>query len=270
MDALHEKQRRLKEYLAGLGSVAVAFSSGVDSTFLLKTARDVLGDKAVAVTARSRAFPERETREAEAFCAAEGIEQVVVDFDELGVKEFRENPKDRCYYCKRSLFSQILEVSRERGLAFVAEGSNVDDDSDYRPGHAAVAELGIASPLREAGLTKAEIRELSRQLGLPTWEKPSFACLASRIPYGDEITAEKLRMVDEAEQMLLGMGFTQFRVRIHGTMARIEVLPGEFGRLMQDDNRKIITEGFGALGFSYTAMDLTGYRTGSMNEVLDR
>lgn len=268
MDELHQKKERLEAYLRSLGSVAVAFSSGVDSTFLLKVAHDVLGDKAIAVTARSCSFPARERDEAARFCASEGIRQVVVDVDELRIEGFRDNPVNRCYLCKRGLFAEIGAVANAHGAAYVAEGSNLDDEGDYRPGLRAVAELGVKSPLREAGLIKAEIRALSKELGLPTWDKPSFACLASRFAYGEPISEEKLAMVDKAEQLLLDLGFRQVRVRIHGMIARIEVLPQEFEKLLRDDVRNRIYGELKQLGFSYVTMDLGGYRTGSMNEVL--
>ena len=268
MDALHEKQQALEDTLRGLGSVAVAFSSGVDSTFLLHTAHRVLKDNVIAVTLTSASFPEREHKEARDFCAREGIRQIIVASDELSVPGFRENPKNRCYLCKKALFSDILKVAEENGIAFVAEGSNVDDLGDYRPGLQAISELGIKSPLRQAGLTKAEIRALSKEQGLPTWDKPSFACLASRFVYGEPISEEKLRMVGQAEQLLIDLGFTQLRVRIHGMMARIEVLPSAFEKLLDETVRSTICTRLKALGFTYVTMDLQGYRTGSMNEVL--
>ena len=254
--------------MIGLGSVAVAFSAGVDSTFLLKVAHTVLGDKAIAVTARSCSFPERELKEAQAFCEKEKIEHIIIDSEELSIDGFRQNPKNRCYLCKHELFSKIGEVAKDRGIEHVAEGSNLDDNGDYRPGLLAVAELGVKSPLRFAELTKEEIRALSKELGLPTWNKQSFACLSSRFVYGETISEEKLAMVDKAEQLLLDLGFRQVRVRVHGTIARIEVWPDEFERLLRDEARNRIYRELKNLGFSYVTMDLGGYRTGSMNEVL--
>lgn len=266
MDLAHEKQQKLQNYLKELGSVAVAFSSGVDSTFLLKTAHDLLGDKAIAVTARSCSFPERELNEAREFCAKEGITHIVVDSEELSIEGFAQNPKNRCYLCKRELFTKILRIAAEHGISHVAEGSNTDDNGDYRPGLIAVAELGIKSPLREAELSKGEIRQLSQELGLPTWDKQSFACLSSRFVYGETISEEKLGMVDRAEQRLLDLGFHQVRVRIHGKLARIEIEPEEFPRLLE--NAAELNRYFQELGFTYVTLDLGGYQTGSMNKTL--
>lgn len=273
-DELNKKYEELQNYFKELGSVAVAFSSGVDSTFMLKVAHDVLGDKAIAVTARSHSFPVREKNEAEEFCKKEGIQHIFVDSEELSIPGFEKNPKNRCYLCKHELFEEIIEVAKKHNLAYVCEGSNLDDNGDYRPGLQAVAELGVKSPLRHCNLWKSEIRAISKELGLETWKKQSFACLSSRFVYGETITVEKLDMVDKAEQILLDLGFTQERVRIHsfgtgetsGNIARIEVKPEEFPLILQ--NKDKIVEEFKAIGFNYVSLDLQGYRTGSMNETL--
>lgn len=267
---INEKFEKLKNYLSSLESVVVAFSSGVDSTFLLKTAHDVLGDKVIAVTAESCSFPKRELNEAKLFCQKEGIKHIVVESEELEIDGFCKNPVNRCYLCKKELFEKITEIAKENNIKNIVEGSNIDDNGDYRPGLQAVSDLNIKSPLRYAELNKNEIRELSKKLELNTWDKQSFACLSSRFVYGEEITKEKLSMVDKAEQLLLDLGFHQLRVRIHGTIARIEVLPDEFPELIEEKNRlKIVTE-FEKYGFTYISMDLKGYRTGSMNETLKK
>ncbi|MDO4647972.1 MAG: ATP-dependent sacrificial sulfur transferase LarE [Eubacteriales bacterium] len=270
MTQLQEKYETLKDYLRSLERVAIAFSSGVDSTFLLKTAVDTLGaDNVIAVTASSCSFPERELSESKAFCQKHGIRQFVTESEELDIEGFRHNPTNRCYLCKHELFEKILKIAEENGMKAVAEGSNMDDNGDYRPGLQAVAELGVKSPLRYAELYKEEIRELSKEMDLPTWDKPSFACLSSRFVYGEQISEEKLHMVDKAEQLLLDLGFKQVRVRIHGTIARIEVNPTEIPKLVDPENSARITSYFKSLGFSYVTMDLQGYRTGSMNETLN-
>ena len=267
--ALLDKYDRLKDYLASFGSVAVAFSSGVDSTFLLYAAKEALGDHVIAVTASSCSFPERELKEAKEYCQKMGIRHFVIKSEELEIEGFSHNPKNRCYLCKHELFEKIGALAKEQGINEIAEGSNLDDNGDYRPGLQAVAELGVKSPLRHIGFTKQEIRELSQYLNIPTWNKQSFACLSSRFPYGDLINEKKLKMVDRAEQLLLDMGFHQLRVRIHGDVARIELLPDEFGKLMEEKTRLSVYKKFKEYGFSYVTLDVLGYRMGSMNETLD-
>ena len=263
------KIKRLRASLREIGSAAVAFSSGVDSTFLLRTAHEELGDKAVAVTVRSQLIPRHELDEAAAFCRQEGIRHEIIDFDALSAPAVIANPPDRCYHCKKEVFGLILAFARGAGLAAVLEGSNLDDDGDYRPGRRAIKELGIRSPLHEAGLSKAEIRALSCEMGLPTWDKPSFACLASRFPYGERLTVAALERVERAERWLREeLGLTQLRVRSHGDLARIEVPPGDIPRLAA--RAAEIAAAFKGLGFAYVTLDLQGYRTGSLNETLER
>lgn len=263
------KKKRLEEILRDMGSVAVAYSSGVDSTYLLYMAAHVLGERAAAITAFSPLFSSGEQKESEEFCRTHGIRHITIPFQPLELPAFRENPKDRCYHCKTVLFREIRRLAKENGYAVVAEGTNLDDLTDYRPGLAAIEELGIRSPLKEAGLTKADIRALSREAGLPTWNRPSFACLASRFVYGEAITEERLIMVGKAEEYLKELGLRQFRVRIHDTLARIEVEPQEIGRLAALPVREELSRRFRELGFRYVTLDLQGYQTGSMNRVLE-
>lgn len=246
-------------------SVAVAYSGGVDSTFLMRVADDELGNKALAVTARSETYPEREGEEAVSLAAQLGFRHRIVDTSELAIPGFRYNPPERCYYCKSELFTVLRQVADEEGLIHVAEGSTLNDLDDYRPGRKAAQEHGVVSPLLQAQLTKEEVRLLSKELGVPTWDKPAFACLASRFPYHEEITEDKLFRVALAEEYLRSIGIRQYRVRHHGTLARIEVEPEDIGILL---TRTDIVRFFHQLGFTYVTVDLEGYRQGSMNTAL--
>lgn len=263
-----DKLNKLKKELIKYDKIAIAYSGGVDSTFLLKVAHEVLGDKVVALTADSCFFTNDERRATKDFCDKEGIEQVFVELDVLSDKNIKMNPPNRCYYCKSKIFTAMKQVASNIGIDPVAEGSNMDDLSDYRPGLKAIEELAVISPLRTAGLDKEDIRSLSRAIGLDTWQKPSMACLASRIEYGEELTEQSLRMIEQAEKLLRDMGFAQCRVRKHGNIARIEVQPEEIKGLLDHNNRTIVVEHMLAMGFSYVTMDLKGFRVGSMNETI--
>ena len=266
---MSHKLAALRDNLRKFGSLVVAFSGGVDSAFLLKVAHDVLGGRAMAVTAHSPALPHRELREAETFARALGVDHVIIRTDEFTLSDYVDNPPDRCYFCKREIFTQISMIATQHGLHRVADGSNVDDRGDYRPGMRALRELGVVCPLNEAGLGKQDIRLLSRQMGLPTWDKPARACLSSRIPYGQKITREKIAAIDKAEAFLLGLGFRQVRVRYHGDIARIEVSKEERQRFFDSTLMDKIAATLKQYGFSYVTLDLQGYRTGSLNEVIE-
>ncbi len=267
---IYDKLNNLKNIIKKHNSAVVAFSGGVDSTFLLKVAVDVLGDKVVAVTAHSSTYPERELRESMEFAKRNSIRQRVIISEELDVEGFSDNPVNRCYLCKNELYEKIQAVAKEEGMECIFEGSNVDDLGDFRPGMKAVKEHGVISPLKEAQLTKEEIRALSKEMGLDTWDKQAFACLSSRFPYGERITKERLQMIDRAEQFLLDLGLKQVRVRFHKDIARIEVPQDSFDKLIEPTTREKIYTEFKNIGFMYTALDLKGYRTGSMNEGLSQ
>jgi uncharacterized protein len=269
-DGLEAKYERLQELVRGYGSLLVAFSGGLDSSLLLKVARDALGDRVLAVTALSPTYPSKEHAAAEALARALGVRLIAVETDELAIAGYAENPPERCYFCKSELFGELQAIARREGIAYVADGTNADDRGDYRPGMQAASELGVVSPLCEAGLTKADIRALSKRLGLPTWDKPSSACLASRFPYGEAITREKLAMVEAAEDFLKELGFRQVRVRHHGEIARIEVEPDEIERLASSGVREQVVRKLTKLGYRYVTLDGRGYRTGSLNEALGR
>jgi len=262
---LADKYQRLREIIEEMGGCVIAFSGGVDSTFLFAVAVDILAGRALAVTATSATYPERELREARELATLIGGRHRVIVSGELDIPEFKENPRDRCYYCKKELFGKLREIADREGLPHLLDGTNLDDRNDHRPGRRAAAELGVRSPLEEAGLTKDDIRNLSRVMKLSTWNKPAFACLSSRFPYGTAITAERVRQVGRAEDGLFSLGFRTLRVRYHGDVARLELGEEEYAAAtgpLRDRVIRCVKEA----GFTYVAVDLQGYRTGSMNE----
>ena len=262
---LQDKTDRLRTILADMGGCVIGFSGGVDSTLLFAVATEVLGNRALAVTATSKTYPERELNEARELVEQIGGRHLVIVSEELDIPEFRNNPRNRCYYCKKELFGKLRAIADQEGVGYVLDGTNIDDAGDHRPGRTAAEELRVRSPLEEAGFTKQDIRDLSRNLGLQTWDKPAFACLSSRFPYGTAITPERVGQVGLAEESLRGLGFRTLRVRYHGSVARIELGEQEFERAtgaLRDAVIRLVKEA----GFTYVALDLQGYRTGSMNE----
>jgi uncharacterized protein len=266
---IFSKFEKLKEILSEMGKVLIAFSGGVDSTFLLKVAQDVLGDNVLAVIASSETYPEREREEAIRFAQMFNVRYMVIHTKELDNPEFSNNPPERCYFCKKELFSKLKDIADAEDIPYVLDGSNYEDTTDFRPGMKAAEELKIRSPLKEVQLLKKEIRQLSRELDLPTWDKPSFACLSSRFPYYSEIDSISLKQIDQAEEFLRGLGFKQIRVRHHGQTARIEIESDEFPKIMKSEIREEVVRNFRKLGYTYITLDLAGYRTGSMNEPLN-
>ena len=265
---VEEKLLKLKKIVKNLKSVVVAFSGGVDSTLVTKVCYDVLKDNSMAVTARSETYPDFEFEEAKGLAKEIGIRHLVLNTSELAIEGFASNPPNRCYFCKTELFEKLKDIAKQHRFLHVADGANLDDMEDYRPGLEASKELGVKSPLKEADMTKKDVREASKMLNLPNWNKPAYACMSSRFPYGQSITEEKLKMVSEAEKYLRGLGLEQFRVRHHETIARIEVLPEDIHILTNSSTRDELLSKFKEIGFTYVTLDLEGYRSGSMNEVL--
>ncbi len=258
---------KLKKIIKEMASMIIAFSGGTDSSFLLALSVEILGEKVIAVTAKSPTYPEKELTEAKAIVDRLNCRHKIINTDELEIEEFRNNPRNRCYFCKKELFLKLISIKNKYKFNFVADGTNYDDLNTFRPGIKALKELGIRSPLAEAGLTKEEIRKYSKLLNLSTWNKPALACLASRFPYGEEISESKLKKIEKAENFLYSLGFKQIRVRYHHPIARIEIEKEEIPRMFQHNNREKIVERLKKMGFEYITLDLEGYRTGSMDKL---
>ncbi|MFQ5455446.1 MAG: ATP-dependent sacrificial sulfur transferase LarE [Nitrospirota bacterium] len=263
---IEDSYKILQEIIKGMEGVVIAFSGGVDSSLILKISHDILKDKAVAVTAKSPTYPEHELIMAKEFASCCGIRHIIIDSNELEISGFNKNDTRRCYYCKKELFARLRDAANEMGIEYIADGTNMDDSRDYRPGMDAARELGVRSPLKEAGIDKEGVRHISKAIGLANWDKPSFACLSSRFPYGTEITYKRLDKINKAENIIRGEGFRQYRVRYHGETAKIEVSPDEISRILKEDIRNKIIKGFKEIGFIYITIDLEGYRQGSLNE----
>jgi uncharacterized protein len=268
--SLQDKYDHLRTIISQADSAIIAFSGGVDSTFLLKVCVDMLGEKALAITARSETFPKRELQEAEALAERIGALHLIIDTEELAAPGFSSNPPHRCFLCKSELFSKLKQIAKERRIPWIFDGSNADDVGDFRPGRKAARQFEVRSPLEEAGLGKEEVRTLSKMLNLPTWDKPAFACLSSRFPYHTKITEPALRQVEDAEDFLWNLGMREFRVRHHDTIARIELGEKELSLFLETGLRNKIVQHFKSLGYKYVTLDLEGYRTGSMNETLSK
>jgi len=268
IEGCEEKEHRLRELIRSFGSVIVAFSGGADSAYLSYVANDELGDRAIAITGDSASYPSFQRELAEKLTHRFGVSHEIIFTDEFSNPDYTNNPPNRCYYCKAELYEKLTRIAHERGFKFVCDGTNADDSADYRPGREAARERGVRSPLQECGMSKAEIRELSRRAGLPTWNEPASACLSSRVPYGQVVTIEKLSMIDRAEMLLKELGFRQVRVRHHGEIARIEVASSELTRALTPEMTMAMSSGLKQLGFKFVTLDLEGYRTGSLNESL--